>query len=146
MTSGRIAESRYTNRPYTELLRNHGSKYSLQTNELNCAVYHTSRHTVVCCVAQETQGARQTRVHFTGVKKTPFSRICSSTLPEQKHLKFSVRIPSGWGTFILKFELNPLSFSQDIHLQSLSYFVRIFLLFATLLEIALTHAHFDGLP
>jgi len=49
-----------------------------------------SRHTVVCRVAQETRGARQTSVYFTGAKKTPFSRICSSALPEQKHTKFSV--------------------------------------------------------
>ena len=36
-----------------------------------------SRHTVVCCAAQETQGGQQTSVFFTGVKKTLFSRICS---------------------------------------------------------------------
>ena len=49
-----------------------------------------SRHTVVCCAAQETWGTRQTSVYFTGVKKMLFSHICSSTLPEQKHMKFSV--------------------------------------------------------
>ena len=39
---------------------------------------------------QETRGARQASVYFTGVKKTPFSCTCSSALPEQKHTKFSV--------------------------------------------------------
>ena len=40
---------------------------------------HTSRHTVVCRAAQETWSAWQTSVYFTGVKKIPFSYICSST-------------------------------------------------------------------
>ena len=39
---------------------------------------------------QENLGVQQTSVYFTGVKKMPFSRICSSALPEQKHTKFSV--------------------------------------------------------
>jgi len=108
--------------------------------------YLKSRHTVVCRAAQETRGAWQTSVYFTGVKKTPFSRICSSTLPEQKHTKFSVWIPSGCGTSNSKFELNLPSCSRDIRLQSSSYFLRVFLLlFATLFEIAITHACFDGL-
>jgi len=106
-----------------------------------------SRHTVVCHAAQETRDAKQTSVYFTGIKKTSFSRICSSTLPEQKHTKFSVWIPSGWGTSDSKFELNPPSPSWDMRLQSSSYFLRIFLLllFGTLFEIAITHACFDGL-
>ena len=104
-----------------------------------------SRHMVVCCVAQETRGAQQASVYFTGVKKTPFSRICSSTLPEQKKMKFSVWIPSSWGTSNSKFELNLPSRSQDMHLQSSSYFLRIFvLLFATLFEIVIIHTCFDG--
>ena len=57
-----------------------------------------SRHTVVCCAAQETWGARQASVYFTGVKKTPLSRICSSALSEQKHTKFYVWISLEWGT------------------------------------------------
>ena len=45
----------------------------------------------VCRAAQETWGTRQTNVYSTGVKKTPFLRICSLTLPGQKHTKiFSV--------------------------------------------------------
>ena len=52
----------------------------------NCFALLVSRHTIVCRVAQETRGARQTRVYFTGVKKTPFSCIFSSTLPEQSFL------------------------------------------------------------
>ena len=51
--------------------------------------YWASRHTVVCRAAQETWGVQQTSVYFTGVKKMPFSHTCSSTLPEQKHIKFS---------------------------------------------------------
>ena len=31
-----------------------------------------SRHTAECGAAQETRGARQTSVYFTGVKKPPF--------------------------------------------------------------------------
>ena len=88
--------------------------------------YVQSIHTVVCRAAQETRGAWQTSVYFTGVNKIPFSRICSSTLPEQKHTKFSVWIPSGWGTSNSKFELNPPSRSRDMRLQSSSYFLRIF--------------------
>jgi len=37
----------------------------------------------------------QTRVHFTGVKKMPFSRMCNSALPEQKHTKFLYEFPRG---------------------------------------------------
>ena len=87
---------------------------------------------------QENLDMRQTSVYFTGVKKTPFSCICSSKLPEQKHTKFSVQISSGWGTSNSKFELNPPSRSQDMRLQSSSYFLRVFLLlfllFATLFK------------
>ena len=54
-----------------------------------------SRHTVVCCAAQETWGTRQTSVYFTGVKKMLFSHIFSSTLPEKKHEIFCVIFP--WG-------------------------------------------------
>jgi len=71
-----------------------------------------SRHTVVCRAAKETWGARQASVYFTGVKKTPFSRICSSAIPEQKHTTFSVWISLGWGTSNSKFELNPPSISD----------------------------------
>ena len=117
---------------------------------VNAILYSViSRHTVVCRAAQETRSARQTSVYFTGVKKTPFSRICSSTVPKQKHTKFSVWITSGWGTSNSKFKLNPPSCSRDMRLQSSSYFLHIFLLllllFATLFEIAITHACFDGL-
>ena len=44
---------------------------------------------------KETLGVGQTSVYFTGVKKMPFSRICSSKLPEQKHAKFLCKFP--WG-------------------------------------------------
>ena len=104
-----------------------------------------SRYTVVCRAAQETRGTRQTSVYFTGVKKTLFSRICSSTLPEQKHTKFFVWIPSGCGTSNSKFELNQPSCSRDMRLKSSSYFLRIFL-FATLFKITITHACLNGLP
>ena len=101
----------------------------------------------MCRAVQETWGARQTSVYFTGVKKTPFLRIYSSTLLKQKHTKFSVCIPLGWGTSNSKFELNPPSCSRDMRLQSSSYFLRIFLLllllFATLFESAIPHACFD---
>jgi len=111
--------------------------------------YVQSIHTVVCRAAQETRGAWQTSVYFKGVKKILFSHICSSTLLEQKHTKFSVRIPSGWGTSNFIFELNLPSCSRDMCLQSSPYFLHIFLLlllFATLFEITITHACFDGLP
>ena len=78
----------------------------------------------MCRAAQETRGVRQTSVYFTGVKKTPYSRIYSSALPEQKHMKFSVWIPSGCGTSSSKFELNLPSISRDMRLQSSSYFTR----------------------
>jgi len=72
----------------------------------SCSIYlRISRHTLVCRAAQETQWVRQTRVYFTGVKKTPFSCICSSALPEKKHTKLSVQIPLEWGTFSFKFTL-----------------------------------------
>ena len=52
-----------------------------------------------------------------------------------------MQISSGWGTSNSKFELNPPSRSQDMRLQSSSYFLRIFLflllfplLFATLFK------------
>jgi len=91
-----------------------------------------SRHTVVSC-SPRNLGRATASVYFTGVKKTPFSRICSSALPEQKHTKFFVWIPSGWVTSNSKFELNPPSRSRDTRLQSSYYFLRIFLLlFATL--------------
>ena len=76
-----------------------------------------SRNMALCCVAHETQGAQQTRVYFTGVRKTLFTRICSSTLPEQKHTKFSVRMYSKWGTFSFKFERNLPIHSQDMRLK-----------------------------
>ena len=41
---------------------------------------------------KENLGVGQTSVYFAGVKKTLFSRICSSKLPEQKQEKFSVLI------------------------------------------------------
>jgi len=90
-----------------------------------------STHTVVCRAAQEKRnlGVGQTSMYFTEVKKMPFSHICSSKLPEQKHTKFFVRISSEWGTSDSKFELNSPSRSQDMRLQSSSYFLRIFLLF-----------------
>ena len=80
-----------------------------------------------------------------GVKKTPVSRICSSKLPEQKHTKFSVQISSGWGTSNSKFELNQPSRSRDMHLQSSSYFLLLFLLCNTF-KITITRACFVGLP
>jgi len=46
---------------------------------------------VVCHEAQETQGTQQTRVYFTGVKKTPFSHIWFFDLTEKfscKHWPF----------------------------------------------------------
>jgi len=81
-------------------------------------------------------------VHFTGVKKTPFSSNCSSTLPEQKHMNFSVQISSGWGTSNSEFEVNPLSCSQDMHLQFI--FLLLLLLYAALFEVAITFAYFNG--
>ena len=51
-----------------------------------------------CVVWPKKLGACNRQVYFTGVKKTPFSRICSSTLLEQKLTKFSVWIPLRWGT------------------------------------------------
>ena len=100
-------------------------------------------HSSVSCGPRnkENLGVRQTSVYFTGVKKMPFSRICSSKLPEQKHTKFSMQISSGWGISNSKFELNPPSLSRDMRLQSLSYFLHIFLevlfllLFATLFKL-----------
>jgi len=44
-----------------------------------------SRHMAVCRAAQETQGARQTSMYFTGVKKTSFA---SMTLSDQKQINF----------------------------------------------------------
>ena len=105
-----------------------------------------SRHTVVCRVAQETLGKRQTSVCFTGVNKMPFSYTCSSTLPQQKHTYFSVPIPSASNS---KDMLNLPNHSHVMRLQSSSYFLRIslllLLLFATLFEIAITHTCFNGL-
>ena len=54
-----------------------------------------SRHRVVCRVAQETWGVRQTSVYFTGVKKILFSCICSSTLLKQEHKNFLCEFPRG---------------------------------------------------
>ena len=68
-----------------------------------------SRHTIVCRVAKYTTGTQQTSVYFTGTRKMPFSRICSSIVPDQKLTIFAVVIPSGWGTSGFKFELNPSS-------------------------------------
>ena len=50
--------------------------------------HNTSRHVVVCRAAQETQGAQQTSVYFTGAKKMPFSHIYSL------NMNFSVQILS----------------------------------------------------
>ena len=76
----------------------------------------------------------------------PFSHVCSSTPPEQKHMHFSVQIPFGWGMANSKFELNRPNHSQDVRLQNLSNFLCIFLLFATLFEITITRTCFNGLP
>ena len=95
-----------------------------------------SGHMVVCHAALETWGVQQTGVYFTGVvKKTTFSHICSLTLPEHNQTKFYEQASLRWGTSISKFELNLPSFSRDMCLQSLSYF----LLFAILFEITNLH-------
>jgi len=87
------------------------------TTKINHTTITIKTHGSVSCGPrnQENLGVRQTSVYFTGVKKMPFSCICSLKLPEQKQTKFSVQISSGWGTSNSKFELNPLSRSQDMH-------------------------------
>ena len=86
-------------------------------------------------------------MYFTcrSIENTVFTYVCNSTLPEQKQIKSSVHIPSGWCTFNSKFELNPPSQSKDMYLKSSSYkFSSYFFLFATLFEIAITHTCFNG--
>ena len=110
---------------------------------IKCPAIVRSRHTVVCCAAQKP-GAHKRQVCITGVKKTPFSCISSSTFPAHE---ISMWIRSGWGTSNSKFELNLPSHSQDMDLPNLSYFLHIFLLlFAILFKIDITHACFDRLP
>ena len=50
-----------------------------------------------CFMRPSTASAdvRQVNVNFTGIEKTLFSRISSSTVPEQKSISFAVKTPSG---------------------------------------------------
>ena len=65
---------------------------------------HESRHTVVCCAAQEN-GARANGVSIlTGATKLRFSRIRSSVIPYPNGTKFTVELASTQGGQISNFK------------------------------------------
>ena len=77
-------------------------------------------------------------IFFTELKKMPFSYICSSTLPEQKHTNFTNSLGVGYLQFRIWAE-----FAKLFPRYAPSYFLCIFLLFALLFEITITHACFN---
>ena len=88
-------------------------------------------HSSVSCGPrnQENLGVWQTSVYFTGVRKTPFSRICSSKLPVQKHTKFLCKFPWGGAPPILNLSWIHHAVPEICAFKNSSYFLRIFLFF-----------------
>ena len=60
-----------------------------------------SRHTVVCCAAQEA-GMPPVSI-LTGRKKTQFSHLCSSVIPYPIGTKFAREVPASKGSLHTKF-------------------------------------------
>jgi len=60
---------------------------------------------------------QQTSMYFTGNKKMTFSHIHSSIILEQKQTIFAGDILLEWATSHSTFEMNPLSYHGNAHLQ-----------------------------
>ena len=71
----------------------------------------TSRHTVVCCAAQEA-GVPPVSI-LTGRKKTQFSHLCSSVIPYPIGTKFAREVPASKGSLHTKLEENRSSYFRD---------------------------------
>ena len=70
-----------------------------------------SRHTVVCCAAQEA-GVPPVSI-LTGRKKMQFSHLCSSVIPYPIGTKFATEVPASKGSLHTKFEEKCSSHFRD---------------------------------
>ena len=96
------------------------------------------RHTVVCRAAQEA-GAPPVSILTGRRKKTQFSHLCSSVIPNQIGTKFARDVSASQGSLHTKFEENRSSHFRDTSEQNFVLIFFVILHFAHFAKSAIQH-------
>ena len=88
-----------------------------------------SRHTIVCCVAQENGACVHNVSILTRNTKYDFTPVHSSVNSSLNKTKFAVQVPAYWERTYTRSEVNRTSHSWNTSVQKVAHFHHFFLLF-----------------